>query len=183
VATGSGGTFGQALVEFARQWGYRGRGELRSYDAVGWHAQLRKLTSSPRGSKAADAVGLDVSARRLQLWLAGDVTPSKANRELIGKAYAAMAGRFPRALMQHLFEIRGRVSFGRHDTRDRGAGGTAPLRVDGRLGDWDRIEEAWEAGELDDDLWEELFVEDLLYEDLGEPSDEVGFPGGGYTVS
>lgn len=59
----------------------------KSRDAKGWHAQLRELTSATkRGSEAADRAGLDPSARTLQRWLSGG-TPSKANREAIGRAY------------------------------------------------------------------------------------------------
>jgi hypothetical protein len=181
MASGSGGTFGQALVDFARQHGYTGRGELRSYDAKGWHAQISKLTSSDRGSKAADAVGLDVSARTLQRWLAGDQTPSAANRELIDKAYRAMAGSFPPAFSQREFQISGRVATG-GDSRVRGDQGNAPLRIDGRAGNWGRIAEKWEAGELDADELEDLFIEDVLEEDLGDGSDGWDFPGGGYTI-
>jgi hypothetical protein len=184
MPTGSGGTFGAALVDYARQLGYTGRGEMSTYRAKGWHAQLSKLTSSDRGSRAADAVGLDVSPTTLRRWLSETQAPSKANRELIERAYRAMAGTFPRAALQgHRFEITGRVTMGR-DSRVRGQDGHAPLRVEGSSGDWSRIEEAWEDGELDDELFEEYFIEDVIYEDIGEGAGYMEFNGGtGYSVS
>lgn len=183
MPTGSGGTFGAALVDYARQLGYTGRGEMSTYRAKGWHAQLSKLTSSERGYRAADAVGLDVSPRTLQRWLAETQAPSPANRELIERAYRAMAGTFPReALQGHRFEIRGRVTMGR-DSRVRGDQGHAPLRIEGSSGDWSRIEEAWEDGDLDAELFEELFIEDVIYEDIGAGAEYMEFGGGGYSVS
>ena len=183
MPSGSGGTFGQALVAMARQMGYQGRGELSTYRAKGWHAQLAKLTSSPRGYQAAEAAGLNPSPETFRRWMLEEQAPGKANRAKIQEAYDLMAGRFPRELLERMqFEIRGRVDMGGGDVRDRG-NGSAPLRIDGRAGDWDRIEEAWEDGDLDADLFEELFYEDVIAEDIGDTSDGIGFPGGGYAVS
>lgn len=61
-----------------------------SYQAKGWAAQLRALTDSKRGSAAADRAGLDPSARTLRRWLAGDVTPTRANQARIADAYGAL---------------------------------------------------------------------------------------------
>ncbi|MGH3378825.1 MAG: hypothetical protein ACRDP6_29265 [Actinoallomurus sp.] len=61
-----------------------------SYTAKGWHAQLRALTTSARGSDLADRAGLDPSARTLRGWLAEDRAPSKANQERIAAAYEGL---------------------------------------------------------------------------------------------
>lgn len=61
-----------------------------SYRAKGWHAQIRALTDSKRGSVAADRAGLDPSSRTLQRWLSGDVTPSRVNQAKIAEAYGAL---------------------------------------------------------------------------------------------
>jgi hypothetical protein len=61
-----------------------------SYTAKGWHAQLRALTVSARGSDLADRAGLDPSARTLRSWLAEDRAPSKANQEKIAAAYEGL---------------------------------------------------------------------------------------------
>ncbi len=61
-----------------------------SYQAKGWHAQIRTLTETKRGSAAADKAGLSPSVRTLQKWLSGDATPSKANQAKIAEAYGAL---------------------------------------------------------------------------------------------
>lgn len=61
-----------------------------SYQAKGWAAQLRALTESKRGSAVADTAGLDPSARTLRRWLAGDVTPTRANQARIADAYGGL---------------------------------------------------------------------------------------------
>mgnify|MGYP001087578933 CR=1 FL=1 len=58
-----------------------------SRKAKGWHAQLRELTGTPRGSVLADRAGLNPSERTLRSWLAEDRPPSKANQEKIAAAY------------------------------------------------------------------------------------------------
>lgn len=59
--------------------------------AKGWHAQLRELLESPRGSKAADRVGLDPDHDLVTRWLRysgpEDRAPNKANQEKIHAAY------------------------------------------------------------------------------------------------
>lgn len=62
----------------------------QSYQAKGWHAQLRKLTEHSRGSDAADKAGLSPSARTLREWLSESREPSKANQERIARAYEAL---------------------------------------------------------------------------------------------
>lgn len=61
-----------------------------AYTAQGWHAQINALTKHGRGSEMADRAGLDVSPRTLRAWLGEDRAPSKANREKIADAYAAL---------------------------------------------------------------------------------------------
>lgn len=66
------------------------RGEATSYTATGWHAQLRALTGTARGSELADRAGLNPSARTLRAWLAEDRPPNPANRRAIAEAYSGL---------------------------------------------------------------------------------------------
>lgn len=79
-------------LDHARETSQRARQArpAASYRAKGWHAQIRALTESKRGSAAADRAGLEPSSRTLQRWLSGDVTPSKANQAKITEAYGAL---------------------------------------------------------------------------------------------
>ena len=159
-------------------------GVRRSYQAKGWHAQISKLTSSPRGYQAAAKVGLSANDRTLRDWLTERREPSKQNRSLIDKAYRLMAGHWPEEIENKKFRISGEVSLG-DDTRDRGNGVHAPLEIDGSeagLGGWDRMRRAWNAGDVDEEDFEDWFVEDVLEADLGEMSQAPEFPGGSYSV-
>lgn len=176
MATGS--TLGGAL------WGALGLredGPARSYRAVGWHAQISKLTSSPRGYAAASAAGLDVSAQTLRRWLSETQAPSASNVDKIRDAYQRMAGAFPRHLTGREFWISGQVAIGR-DVRDRGHGQHSPLVIDGSAGRWATIIQQYEDGELDAEELEEEFVEDVIMEDL-DFSDPPEFHGSTYTVN
>lgn len=177
MPTGRGNTLGEAL---GAALGLREGGPYTSYTAVGWHAQISKLTSSTRGYAAASAAGLDVAAQTLRRWLSEEQTPSPANIAKIREAYGNMAGRFPDHLARKEIEIHGEVAFGR-DVRDRGSGGHAPLRIEGRDGDWSEIEEKWNDGELDEDELEDLFGADVVNRSLG--GSPPRFTGGSYTVS
>ncbi|MCW2937374.1 MAG: hypothetical protein JWN00_359 [Actinomycetia bacterium] len=57
------------------------------------------------------------------------------------------------------------------------------LLIDGRGGLWDRIRTAYENGNLDSELAEVLFIEDVIEEDIGETSGSWAFPGPSYTVT
>ena len=87
MPTGHGKTLGEALIDLYRQVS-AGRART-SYDARGWHAQLRALTDTRAGREAADRAGLAPTARTLLGWLAETTTPNKANREKIAQAYGA----------------------------------------------------------------------------------------------
>lgn len=157
-------------------------GVRRSYTATGWHAQISKLTSSPRGYQAAAAAGLSATARTLKGWLSQDVAPNAANQKKIAEAYAIMAGRWPDGVERQEFQIHGVMKTGA-DSRERGGGsGTAAFTVDGGAGNWSRIKDAWNRGEVDEDDFEDWFVEDVIDEDIGETSEAWEFPGGSYTV-
>lgn len=62
----------------------------QSYRAQGWHAQLRELTESARGSAAADRAGLSPSSRTMVGWLSETQTPNNANRARIEEAYNSL---------------------------------------------------------------------------------------------
>lgn len=83
----------QAALGDARAAGQAARDARTSssYTAQGWHAQVNALAKHSRGSEMADRAGLDVSGRTLRAWLAEDRAPSRANRERIADAYAALA--------------------------------------------------------------------------------------------
>lgn len=181
MATGNGDSLGRALINALAQAAGGAVGVRRSYTAKGWHAQISKLTSSPRGYEAAAKVGLSATPRTLKAWLAEQVSPSPANQRKIAEAYALMAGRWPGNPAE--VRITGRVKMG-DDDRFRGSDRTAPLIIDGTAGDWRRIREAWEAGDLEnlEDL-EDHFSEDIVEADLGEGSEPWEFPGSDYTVT
>lgn len=159
-------------------------GVRKSYTAVGWHAQISKLTSSPRGYQAAERAGLSVNHRTLVDWLAERREPNAENRGKIERAYRGMAGRWPAEVEGREFRITGDVSIGT-DTRTRGADGHAALSIDGSAAGpsgWSRMKDQWEAGEVDADDFEEWFVEDILEADLGEFSIPPEFGGSSYSV-
>jgi hypothetical protein len=165
-----------------------------SYRAKSPRAQFRQLERTAAGRRALELAGAGGNRRTRAAWLTGARTPSKANAAAIGRAYGAMQlGGIPEWVRGGKMEIRGRVNHGGRDERDRGAGGSAPLRVNLAGGNgtphdsgaypqdsvWDAIRD--HLDDDDDDLGE-LIGEELLPadDDLGGYS--WGFPGGGYTV-
>ncbi len=82
----------KAKLDKARRAGARAAHSTpaTSYQAKGWHAQLRALTGSRHGSEVSDRAGLDPSPRTLRRWLAQDTAPSKANQQKIAEAYSGM---------------------------------------------------------------------------------------------
>lgn len=182
MASGSGGSFGEAFVNLlaAENGGQAGR--YRSYTATGWHAQLSKLTSSDRGYQSASGEGISVTARTLKAWLAEDQEPNAENRRKIAEAYERMAGKWPAHIERQQFAIKGVVQMGR-DVRDRGGADGGPLIIDGGAGHWDRMKAAWQHGVVEPDRFEEWFIEDVMEMDIGEGSEQWEFPGGAYTVS
>ena len=183
MARGEGGSLGRALINALADAAGGTVGVRKSYTAKGWHAQISKLTSSPRGYLAAERAGLSVNQRTLMDWLAERREPTAANQRRIAEAYGIMAGRWPDGHERQDIEISGTVKIG-DDERSRGSAGHAPLLIDGRAGNWDRMKRAWNAGgDLDEQDFEDWFVEDVIEEDLGESSEAFQFPGGSYTVT
>lgn len=84
----------------------------RSYRAVGWHAQVNQLVSTRAGREAADKVGIDVTPRTVQAWLAQERDPSKANREKIAEAYG-------RARDREIIAARDRVKEANHEVAQK----------------------------------------------------------------
>lgn len=181
ISSGSGDSLGAALVAALAAAVGGTVGVRRSYTAKGWHAQISKITSSPRGYQAAAAVGLSATERTLKDWLAERRQPSKANQGLIAKAYAIMAGRWPAEVEGRQFAISGDVQTG-GDTRTRGGANASPLVIDSTPAHWTRMRDAWNAGDVDEQDFEDWFIEDVIEEDIGEGSDGWDFPGGSYTV-
>lgn len=137
---GQGNTLGAALNSLLAAFGVQPKGRLTSYKDKTWHAQLVHLTQTHRGYTALEEAGLHITHATLMKWLADDeYNVRRSCRETIAQAYEAAAtipaGPIPQAFKDHQFEIRGIVKTGA-DQRNRGAGGSAPLRIDGRNGHW-----------------------------------------------
>jgi hypothetical protein len=160
----------------------------KSYTAKGWSAQLRELTSTAPGRAAADQAGLSVTARTLLAWLSEERTPTKANRAKIADAYQSMRGGFNRPAVMTDIHLTGQVTFyspSEKDRRMRGVGGSAPLLIDGKHGNWDRTEDWWNRNVLFNDVAETFFIEDVIEPDIGEVSDGAwgaAFDGSWYEV-
>ncbi len=180
MATGKGRSLAEALGDLFTQGGRSG-GHRSTYDRKGWQAQFAQLSGTKTGYAAMERAGLNATTRTQRGWLSGEVAATKANQDLIAKAYAAMAGGWDRSWEIKTFTIRGRVTQGR-DSRERGYNGHAPLRIDGRSGEWDPIREAWDAGE-DAETIGDLFISFVVVNDLGEGSEPWEFDGDRYEVS
>jgi hypothetical protein len=183
--TGHGGSLGAALNDLLRAQ-VTPRHRLSSYHAKHWHAQLSQLTGTHRGYQALEEAGLDVTAKTLLNWLSDpEYNVRRSYRDLIHTAYENVAIVPADPIPDHVknggFEISGWVTTG-SDRRERGTRHAAPLRIDGRRGDWDAIEELWMAGELTDDEFEDRFIDDVIVQDIGEGTDGWTFDGGSYSV-
>lgn len=183
MASGRGSSFGGALVNALAAMSNGVIGVRRSYTAKGWHAQISKITDTPRGYAAAAQVGLSVNQRTLLDWLTERREPNAENRGKIAKAYAIMAGRWPVEAERMTFAITGKVTLG-NDSRERGRDGNAPLLIDGSSclsSDWAPMREAWEAGDVRAEDFEEEF-KIIIELDLGEMSEPPEFDGNDYVV-
>src|SRR3954470_6562907 len=118
MATGNGRTLGGALVALFAQGGRPGA-PRSTYDRKGWRAQFAQLSATKSGYAAMERAGLSATTRTQRGWLAGDVEASKANQDLISRAYAAMSGGWNRGWDDRQYVIRGRLTQG-HDSRERG---------------------------------------------------------------
>ncbi|MFV6033173.1 hypothetical protein [Streptomyces sp. NPDC056264] len=183
ATSGDGSSFGEALINAIAAAADGVIGVRKSYDAKGWHAQFSHMSKSGKGYQAMEAAGLSATARTQKAWLSQEVEPNPANRAKIAEAYQRMAGRWPAAAVEGKdVRIRGDVQMG-EDRRNRGGGDSAPLLVDSSGGNWSRMRDAWNRGEVDADEFEEYFILDVLEADLGEGSEEWEFPGGTYSVT
>ncbi|MFF1627439.1 hypothetical protein [Streptomyces sp. NPDC058272] len=183
--TGHGGSLGAALNDLLRSQ-VTPRHRLSSYNAKHWHAQLSQLTGTHRGHQALEEGGLDVTVKTLLSWLSDpEYNVRRSYRDLIHTAYENVAIVPADPIPDHVkdgdFEISGWVTTG-SDRRQRGTRNAAPLRIDGRSGHWDEIEELWLAGELTDEAFEDHFIDDVIVEDIGEGTDGWTFDGGSYSV-
>ncbi|WP_199546315.1 hypothetical protein [Streptomyces sp. N35] len=191
MAQGTGNSLGAALSALLHDHGGHMR-RLSSYHAKHWHAQLSQLTATKRGYEALERAGLSVTPATLMKWLSDAEYNVRRNYiDVIHAAYedtAMVPGPIPDSFKHGQFEITGVVKTG-DDERFRGgpsASGrtTAPFRIDGRNGDWTVIERKWLAGTLEDEDFEEDFIDYVIVEDIGDGSDgEWEFPGSSYTVT
>ncbi|MEV8038365.1 hypothetical protein [Streptomyces sp. NPDC086182] len=166
--------------------GHPPRHRLSTYNAKHWHAQLSQLTGTHRGYEALESAGLDVRPETLIKWLSdSEHNVRRSYRDLIHTAYENVAivpaEPLPDLVKNGQFEISGKVKTG-NDERERGTRRAAPLRIDGRRGDWSEIEALWLAGDLRDDDFEDRFVDDVIVADIGEGTDGWEFSGSSYSV-
>ncbi|MEV6654149.1 hypothetical protein [Streptomyces sp. NPDC051219] len=188
----TGASLGAALNELLREHNVQPLRRLSTYHAKHWHAQLSQLTHTQRGYEALEHAGLTVRPETLIKWLSDpEYNVRRSYRQIIHAAYenAAVipADPIPESLKNGQFEITGLVKTG-DDQRFRGGLNntgriTAPLRIDGRSGNWAAIEHKWAQGELDDQSFEDDFIEYVIIEDIGEGTDGWDFPGTSYTVT
>lgn len=180
MATGRGRSLGGALADLFSQGGRAG-GQRSTYDRKGWRAQFSQLSTTKAGYAAMERAGLSATRETQRNWLSGTTEASKANQGLIAQAYAAMAGGWVPRWETAQYSIKGRLTQGR-DSRERGYHGNSPLRLDGNLGIWGPIRDAWNDG-ADEDTIEELFVEFVVIPNLGEGSFPWEFDGDRYEVT
>lgn len=182
MASGNGASLGRALADLFSEG--RGGGRLKSYTAKSWHAQFAQLSKTKSGYAAMERAGLSASLDTQRAWLRGDRDANAANQAKIADAYEQAAVGFPPAAAGAEFQITGVVTQGR-DSRYRGRGGNSRLRVNtpsGRaLARWDRLRDAWDAGDTPERL-EELFVDDVVRPELGDGSYPWEFDGTSYLV-
>jgi hypothetical protein len=166
----------------------QGGARLKSYNRVGWRAQYRQLSRTARGRQGLAAAGVQATARTAAGWLRGKQA-SKRNREAIAAAYAAISGQFPAGVKTApngggaILLISGVVDIG-GDRRTRGTPPNVAFKIGAQQGgDWTRIEEAWNAGEVTDEELEDYFIEDVVAVDIDDLSEDLSFPGSSYTIS
>lgn len=185
MATGKGRSLGDALVDLFSQQGRPG-GRRASYDRQGWRAQFAQLSSTTSGYAAMERAGLSATTRTQRGWLSGDAAASAANQKLISQAYQAMAGGWSPSWETREFKISGRVTAGNNDSRVRGFGRSAPLRVDGSGANWVHIEREFN-GDANPASIEQLFIQYVIVPDIGETSGGTSgtweFDGDRYEVS
>ncbi|MFF2363775.1 hypothetical protein ACFVU0_13800 [Streptomyces sp. NPDC058122] len=183
--TGRGTSLGAALGDLLRAQ-VTPRHRLSTYSAQHWHAQLSQLTGTRRGYEALESAGLAVRPDTLIKWLSdAEYNIRRSYRDLIHTAYENVAivpaEPLPDQVKNGQFEISGLVKTG-NDERERGTRRAAPLRIDGRRGDWGDIEALWLAGDLRDDDFEDRFIDDVIVADIGEGTDGWEFSGDSYAV-
>lgn len=186
-------TLGHALIDaWTAALGSRARPRARP-PAQSWAAQFNELTRSSRGQAALVAAGVNPGpgARNWRWWLAGERSPSKANQARIGAAYSswwtgqADATATPATgrpdlwpIAHHVHALFGLVVID-GDARERGDG-RAPLRVDGREGEWRMVNSLWKSY-ADPMQIRDQWVKDVMMLDLNF-STAPEFPGGRYRV-
>jgi hypothetical protein len=176
---GRGGSFGEAFRDALRAAAEAPR---PSYTAQSARAQYKHLIKTEAGRAALEEAGLTAAPGTRRRWFGGRQKPGKANAAIIAAAYETMRrGRIPREVKAGKMRITGRVGTG-PDVRERGSAGHAPLEVDLSNGSWDRLDQAWNDGAIDDFEIEEIVSADLIEPDIGG-SDWWYFPGGNYTVT
>ncbi|MDX2802299.1 helix-turn-helix domain-containing protein [Streptomyces scabiei] len=131
----------------------------------GFLARVRYLTRSGRQKEAAHRAGLAVTPRTIKSWLSGKSKPSKKSLEAIDKAYREVRHV---NVARHLKERLNREGRGtRVEIHPLNQSGVLPPRqrvVEYRhlnVRRWDRIVDAWEAGDDGalDNAWEDVIAD------------------------
>ncbi|RZB19345.1 hypothetical protein StrepF001_10845 [Streptomyces sp. F001] len=164
MVTGTENSLGAALNQLLRDHGVQPLRRLSTYHAKHWHAQLSRLTKTQRGYEALERAGLTVRPETLIKWLSDpEYNVRRSYREFLHAAYENVAvvpaDPVPESFKNGHCEITGLVKTG---DGERFRGGlsntgriTAPLRIDGRSGNWVEIERKW----ADDEVFEDDFIE------------------------
>lgn len=166
------GALGRALIQV---WG---GGRRKSYKAKGWHAKLRELIDSPRGSAAADAVGWNPTRETIQTYLSDPEHRIRPDYESkIHQAYEVLAGAvWNPANERRIYAIEGEI-----DSGDRSE--HRVLRIDGKRGQWDEIRRRYLEGDLTPEEAEVLFITEVIESDIGESTEPWNFPGSYYDIT
>ncbi|MFF7145727.1 hypothetical protein [Streptomyces sp. SID2888] len=192
MATGTGDSLGAALNELLRRHSLQPLRRLSTYHAKHWHAQLSQLTNTQRGWEALERAGLTVRPETLIKWLSDpEYNVRRSYRDTIHTAYEGAAivpaDPIPQSFKDGQFEIHGLVRTGDDERYRGGLSGsgrvTAPLRIDGRNGNWSAIDRKWAEDELTNQAFEDDFIDHVIIEDIGEGTDGWEFPGTSYTVT
>ncbi|MER5177515.1 transcriptional regulator [Streptomyces sp. NPDC002896] len=127
-------------------------------------ARLHYLTRSDHARAAAREAGLTVTDRTLKAWLEGRRSPTKKNLETIDTAYRAVRRRNVARYLLARLNARGGTRVELHPLNQSQVIRTRQRVVEFRslnIRHWDRIVEAWVAGDAQalDDAWTDQIVD------------------------